>query len=423
MPQTSHSQSPSYEALLEKLYTLSRGKSTLSLEPMRALNQMAGGPINNLRTIHVAGTNGKGSVTTKIARALTLAGYKVGCYTSPHISCFRERIRINEAMISQEELRILLPPLMQQADKKQLPYSFFEITTLLAFCFFAKNQVDVAVIETGLGGRLDATNIIHPILSVITSISLDHTALLGTTLDAIAQEKGGIIKLGVPVVLGPRAQLPILLEKAHALEAPVHLAPATETDYDAENSAIAKTALHVLKEMGWVLSEHAIEKGLAKRPACRMEEVSAPAVTAAPIILDVAHNPDGIEKLLEALRLRYPDKPIYLLAGFCSDKDVAPMLKSLLERAVGVTFSQARHPRALSALRLLHQAQTLKPDKPLEARADLKEAFLLALKCAAQKNALLLICGSFFIMSEVRALLGFNEECDPILIYETVKRE
>lgn len=414
---------PSYEALLEKLYTLSRGKSTLSLEPMHALNHMAGNPTKDLRTVHVAGTNGKGSVTTKIAHALTLAGYKVGCYTSPHISSFRERICINGTLISKEELCVLLPPLMQQADDAHLPYSFFEITTLLAFCFFAKNQVDVAVIETGLGGRLDATNIIHPDLSVITSISYDHTALLGTTLEAIAEEKGGIIKPGVPVVLGPHAQLPILLEKAHALGAQGYLAPAMDTDYDAENSAVAQTALHVLQEKGWRLSEGAILEGLAKRPACRMEEVSAPTLPLKPIILDVAHNPDGIDKLLQALTLRYPNKPIYLLAGFCSDKDVGPMLKMLLERAIGVTFSQAQHPRALSALSLLQQAQTFKSDKPIEARADLKEAVYLAARVAAKENALLLICGSFFIMSEVRSLLGFNEECDPLLIYETVKRE
>lgn len=417
----------SYNQLLEKLYALSRGKSTLDLVNMQRLNLMMGSPAHHLRAIHIAGTNGKGSVTTKIAHALTLSGYRVGCYTSPHISSFRERISINGCPISKEALCAHLSDLMQAADEQHIPYSFFEITTALMFLFFVKQQVDVAVIETGLGGRLDATNIVHPSLSIITSISYDHTAQLGSTLQAIAQEKGGIIKPNVPVVLGPHANFPVLHELAANLHAQVAVVPFIDGDYDTENRAIAEVAL-VLTSDQWPISEAARLEGLQKRPPCRMEEVS-PAVLANGIlaacsshphriILDVGHNPDGIARLLDALNRHFPKAPIYLLCAFSEDKEIAPMLRALLDRALGATVSAANHARALPWQQLLTLAQSLCPEKAIEGRASIEEALLFAAHEAARRRAILVICGTFFMMGQVRHALGFREELDFTPLYE-----
>lgn len=419
-----------YDQLLAKLYSLSRGKSTLDLTHIQALHQVIGSPANHLRTIHIAGTNGKGSVTTKIAHTLTLSGYKVGRYTSPHISCFRERICINDRPISKEELCTFLIPLMEKADSHGIPYSFFEVTTALAFFIFAAKQVDVAVIETGLGGRLDATNILNPELCVITSISHDHTALLGHSLEEIAREKGGIIKQGVPVVLGPHANFPLLHELAYSLDAPVFLSPLTQGDYDTENSAISRTALKYLQQ-NWNISDSVLVEGLKKRPPCRMEEVPSSILAHSklpslryfphPIILDVAHNPDGILRLVEALNAHFSDNPLYVLCAFSEDKDLTPMLQPLLQASCGATVSAAPSPRALSAKALLHEARVLFPSKPITGCASLSEALNHAAGQATERGALLLICGTFFMMADIREALGFQEEKDPLPLQEMMR--
>lgn len=425
----------SYEQLLEKLYTLSRGKSTLDLTNMRALHEAIGNPASRIRTIHIAGTNGKGSVTTKIAHVLTLSGYRVGCYTSPHISSFLERICINGTPISKEAICRYLPLILSQAERLNLPCSFFEVTTALAFLIFSEMQVDVAVIETGLGGRLDATNVIEPQLSVITSISLDHTALLGSSLEEIACEKGGIIKEDIPLVLGPHANLPILHEMARGSKVPVYVCPDVDGDYDTENSAIAQCALSILQAK-WNISKEALIEGLKKRPLCRMEEIPLSTLKKSPIsslatlshlpshiLLDVAHNPDGVIHLLDALRRRFPAEKIYLLCGFSEDKEISPMLTQLLEASCGSVMSAAPMARALSVESLLDLARSLSPYKPIEGRALLSDALCLAVSKAAEAKALLLICGTFFIMADIRAALGLYEERDANPLHESVNKK
>lgn len=423
----------SYEQLIERLYTLSRGKSTLDLTNMHALHAALGQPAKHLRTVHIAGTNGKGSVTTKIAHTLALSGYRVGCYTSPHISSFRERICINGRPASKETICQYLPAVFNKIDQLNIPSSFFEVTTALAFLIFLEEKVDVAVIETGLGGRLDATNVITPELSVITSISLDHTALLGSSLEEIAREKGGIIKKQVPLVLGPHANLPVLHEMARKLEAPVHVCSVVDEDYDAENSAIAKLALTVLQAK-WNLSQEACTGGLKKRPACRIEEIPLTTLKKSPllaklfslpkhIVLDVAHNPDGVRRLLKALEKRFPSEKIYLLCGFSEDKDVTPMLKQLLDVSCGVVAAAASMERAMKVESLVDLARKLSPHQSIEGRALLSDALYLAATQAAEAEALLLICGTFFIMAELRAALGICEERDLTPLHERVNKK
>src|ERR1700722_3019256 len=207
--------------LYQRLFRMTASHEVkLNLEIPRLLDEFLGFPHRAYPCIHVAGTNGKGSVVTKIAKALELSGLKVGRYTSPHLVDFRERIAIQDEWISEEAVIEGMQRLFDFIDEHEIPATFFELTTLLAFDHFRSNMVDVAVIETGLGGRLDATNIIQPILTVITSISRDHTDLLGETLEEIAGEKAGILKPSVPLVLGARAVLEPIVRKAHQLECP-----------------------------------------------------------------------------------------------------------------------------------------------------------------------------------------------------------
>ena len=181
-----------YLDLIQHLLTVNlEAGIKLGLQNVERLQEILHYPDRSFTSIHVAGTNGKGSVCIKVARALEKAGYRTGLYTSPHISSFRERIRINGKMITEEAVESILPPLFKVIEEAGIPATFFEITTFLAFLYFAREKVDFAVLETGLGGRLDATNIVSPCLSVITSISLDHTEILGGSCEEIAHEKGG----------------------------------------------------------------------------------------------------------------------------------------------------------------------------------------------------------------------------------------
>ena len=194
----------SYQMLLEKLFQVNlHGGIKLNLNNMQCLQTFFQYPDRNFPSIHVAGTNGKGSVCLKMAKAFEHAGYRVGLYTSPHLSCFRERIQINGQMISEDATCHFLSSIFEALHSQDIPATFFEITTCLAFLYFAQEKVDMAVFETGLGGRLDATNVLIPCLSIITSIALDHTEILGQTCEEIAFEKAGIIKEGIPVVIGP----------------------------------------------------------------------------------------------------------------------------------------------------------------------------------------------------------------------------
>lgn len=179
------------------------GRGIKSFDAMKCLDKKLFHPHRSFRSIHIAGTNGKGSTAHKIAAALTAEGYKTGLYTSPHITRFNERIRIDGQMIADDRAETILDRILDESGN--LPLSFFDLLTSLAFVYFAEEKIDFAVIETGIGGRLDATNVIHPILSVITSIGYDHTHLLGNTLQEIAREKEGIVKPGVPLVAGPKA--------------------------------------------------------------------------------------------------------------------------------------------------------------------------------------------------------------------------
>ena len=345
----------------------------LGLERVEAIDKILNFPSKQFASVHIAGTNGKGSVTTKIARALEANGKRVGLYTSPHISSYHERIQVNRVPISDERADILLKKILA-VQGGPLPY--FELLTLLAFCYFAEEKVDFAVLETGMGGRLDATNIVVPVLSVITSIDVDHIQHLGTTLEEIAFEKAGIIKPGVPVLIGPHVKPAYVFEKvANKVRCPLFQVSGSFAHYEEENQALARKALALLP---FPLEKWSIDTGLAAVPPCRFEILSHVDPI---VILDVAHNPDGLQRTFERLLHTYPEKKIRVLAGFSSDKAIDDSLHVIKQHAVDIHLTHTDHAR-LARL-----------GDPCLARA-LETAYSLAKK----NQEILLVCGSFFIM-------------------------
>lgn len=271
----------------------------LGLDAIAKIEASLGHPSSAYPTVHVAGTNGKGSVATKIAKSLELSGKKVGLFTSPHIACVTERIQINGQPIPLAELR-------------EFPnLTFFESITLAAFCYFAEQKVDIAVIEVGLGGRLDATNIITPILSIITSIGYDHMDFLGNSLEEIAREKAGIIKPGVPYILGPN----VCYIEGEKVE--------VRGTYEEENCALAKRACEILgiKPLG-----------LAAIPPCRFQKIGK-------VVLDCAHNRDGLKRALERI-----EGPFTAIAAFSKQKE---QMLELLSCAEKVYLPHIEHERLL----------------------------------------------------------------------------
>lgn len=345
--------------LIEKLFSYP-GRKIQSFDAMRLLDERLGRPHRAFRSIHVAGTNGKGSVATKIAAALQLEGCKTALYTSPHISSYRERIRINGQEISDAAAETLLKRVFAAAE--DLPLSFFDLMTALAFLYFAEENVEYASIETGLGGRLDATNVIHPILAVITSIGLEHTALLGNTLEEIAREKGGIAKPGVPLVAGPKAA-PFF---PSAIAAP----GSTELFYDFENRSIARTALAVLGA-----SPQSIEAGILSRPPCRFEKFGG-------VILDVAHNPDAFRRLTDALRFFHPGETFPFYLAFSNDKDWRQCVEIIRPFASEITFVQCSFPRLIPPADL---SREVPGSKTARSFPEIERG---------------VVCGSFYLMDD-----------------------
>lgn len=405
----------SYPKLIERLFKVNlHGGMKLGLANCQQLQRILNYPDRTFQSIHVAGTNGKGSVTTKIAGALQAAGYRVGLYTSPHIASFRERIRINGEMISEDAVEELLTQLFALVEKERIPATFFEITTLLAFLHFAKNNVDFAVLETGLGGRLDATNIVSPILSVITSIGLDHTEILGDTLEAIAREKAGIIKPGIPVVIGPQVPEGLMLTYAKNNKSPLTQVKGTYATYELENRAVAQGALKELAKHISIPAE-ALRIGLAARQPCRFEVLEGPPQ----VVIDVAHNPDGLTRLFEAVKAHFPERRLQILFGLSKSKDIESCLKILAAHGSHFHLVAAPNGRGAAIQELSEglRRQGIEESRILQDE-DIHRATLRALADAKQKNNLVVICGTFFIMGAARQALGIREAHDAIDVNE-----
>lgn len=391
--------------------------------------QALGNPQNKLKCIHVAGTNGKGSTSHMIAAVLQKAGYKVGLYTSPHLVDFRERVKINGKLITKEYVVDFVEKHKDTFEK--IEPSFFEWTVGLAFDYFANMEVDVAVIEVGLGGRLDSTNVINPIVSVITNIGFDHMNLLGDTLQKIGAEKAGIIKARTPVVISQYQVevVSVFNEKAKELKAPIQFASKEykliehkkENDflsvnlldrkanenknykldltgtYQIKNLIGVVAALKIITENGFVISEDDIQKGLSHVVKLtgllgRWQTLSEKPL----IICDTGHNQDGIKEVLQNLNT-YTYRNLHFVIGVVNDKDVSSILALLPKEAI-YYFTKASVPRALAAEEL--QTAAAKHNLNGAVFPTVNEA-VSAAKKKAKANDLIFVGGSTFVVADV----------------------
>jgi dihydrofolate synthase/folylpolyglutamate synthase len=404
-------------------------KADFNLDRMRDLMALLGNPEQKYPVLHVAGTKGKGSTSALMAAALTAAGYRTGLYTSPHLQDYVERIQIDGKNVSHVELVQLVE--MVKPHVAAVPkLTTFEITTAIGFLYFAQQNVDAAVIEVGLGGRLDATNVVTPRVSVITSLSYDHMAVLGDTLTLIAGEKAGIIKPDVPVVSSPQKdEARVVLEKVaqergspltlvgrdvtftsgeHSLNGqtlsivnrksetanPVILRIPLLGMHQVENAATAYTALQV---SGLNVSDEAIRAGFAGvRWPCRFEVLRAEP----PVILDSAHNQDSFAKLRQTLEEYFPGRQVILILGASEDKSLAEMLAEMKPCLRLLIVTKADHPRALEPEKIVETADRL--GVRAETAAPVEAALARALALSAADGSIVLSAGSMFVTAEVK---------------------
>ncbi len=421
-----------YEETLTYLYESAPlfqqiGKSAYKegLENTYRLDEHFGHPHRRYRCIHVAGTNGKGSCSHTLAAILQCAGYRVGLYTSPHLIDFRERIRVNGEPIP--KARVIRFVEKERAFFEPLQPSFFELTTALAFAYFAETNVDIAVVETGLGGRLDCTNIVNPVLSIITNISFDHVQYLGDTLPEIAAEKAGIIKEGVPVVIGealPETR-PVFAQQAERRHAPIvfaedenlirsavpnaHGGLVYETRhwdtlqgelggfYQEKNTQTVLAALRVLDGRGIRLSEQAVRKGFAQ--VCELTGLRGrwQRLQQSPtVVCDTGHNLGGMRYLVNQLQTQTYDR-LRMVFGMVSDKDVTGVL-ALLPREATYYFTQACVQRALPA----DELQRLAQDRGLQGECyfTVQQAFEAACRDASPED-FIFVGGSSFVVADL----------------------
>ena len=372
------------------------------LETILALLLAFDNPHNKFKAIHIAGTNGKGSVAHLLASAYQEGGYKVGVFTSPHITDFRERVKINGEYVSEQKV---LGFVNQNATIiKELNATFFEITTALAFQVFADEKVDVAIIETGLGGRLDSTNVLDPLAAVITNIGMDHQQFLGDTLELIAAEKGGIIKQNRPVIVGKRQEETTDVFQRIAKEKNALLLNAVACDYPSdllggfqkENISTAFTTIEILQDT-LPIKQRFVKSGFLKVAKNtnfkgRFQKLSDQPLT----ILDAAHNVDGVSNLMNEIK-HLDFEHLHLVYGASNDKDVREILE-LLPNDASYHFVEFDSPRSMKR----EQFSELANDLSLQYSVHLgaKAALDMATKKAANKD-LILLFGSFYIMSEL----------------------
>lgn len=382
------------------------------------LDEHFGHPHRSYRTIHVGGTNGKGSVCHTLAAILQAQGYRVGLYTSPHLVDFRERIRVNGKMISKKRVIEFVEDLKASLLEGRLEggYSFFELATALAFKYFEEQKVDFAVIEVGLGGRLDCTNIITPVLSVITNISFDHVQFLGDTLPKIASEKAGIIKPGIPVCLGeninPEVKA-VFQNKADEVGAPISFAEdeniqLTMVNFQLtglcqeKNRATILTSVRLLRESGIEISDKAIERGFAE--VCTMTGLMGrwQILGKKPLtICDTAHNVGGLEYIFRHLA-SIPHQRLHLVIGMVSDKDVNTVLTLVPKDAI-CYFTQASVNRAMPAEELTRRANAIGLQGT--TYTDVASAYDIALSNASADD-IIYIGGSTFVVADLFTYLN-----------------
>lgn len=439
----------SYQEALDYLYRFvnfetrpPQSTNAFNLGRVVRLLHLLGDPHHQFRSVHIAGTKGKGSTTAMIESVLRRAGYRTGLFTSPHLHTFRERIRIGGEMISSPQFVAEVARIKPFAE--QVPdLTTFEVTTALAFSHFAREKIDIAVVEVGLGGRLDATNVLTPLVSVITPIGYDHTTILGRRLGQIAGEKAGIIKPGRPIVIAPQrpAALQVIRSVARERESALTLVegewqwkkkwgdPTGQSfalrnswelpglwipllgQHQLQNAATAVATVSILARQGLAISPEHIGEGLARVSwPGRLEVLSRNP----PLIVDGAHNVDAARAITTALAEEFPGRRLIAVLGFSGDKDIRGILRLLLPPARRIILTQARHPRAAGVDSLQEQVESLGFSSELVPYVPQAVEHAQSL---AEERDLILVTGSLFVAAEARAYWlkksGFPLEEDP----------
>jgi dihydrofolate synthase/folylpolyglutamate synthase len=434
----------SYQETLDYIYSFVDPQRKPAASPAEAARHTqrteafltaVGGPQHDLPAVVVAGTKGKGSSVAMIEAMVRASGLRVGLFTSPHLSSYRERIQINRELISREDLSALVQQLRPQIDDfAQGDYGrphTFDVSLLLALSYFVAQKVDLAVLEIGLGGRFDSVNVVTPLVSAISSISYDHMAILGHSLSEIAWNKAGIIKPGVPVVSVPQAAeaAAVIAAEAHMQHAPLWQAdpdglrlvqereqsepitpypvaprPALRGAVQVENARLALGVTMLLRRVGLNLPASALAEGLASVSwPGRFELIAG----SPPILIDGAHNGDSAHKLSLAIRSELPHERMILLLGTSRDKDIAAISAALVPSASAVILTRSAHTRAMDLNQI---ADVVKPylQGPLLLTPDVATALATA-QGMATANDLIVITGSLFVVAEAREALGLAQ--------------
>jgi dihydrofolate synthase/folylpolyglutamate synthase len=428
---------------VERQRMTSLDPDVFKLDRMRALAEALGNPQRDFKSVHVAGSKGKGSVCEMVASIMQGCGYATGLYTSPHLVDLRERVRLNQVLIPEGEF---LDGLAFVADRATDPAfeaqhgaaTFFEIVTLLSFVYFARQAVDLAVLEVGLGGRLDATNIVTPEVCAITSIQLEHTNILGDTHEKIAREKAGIMKPGVPCITIPQRPgvLEVFREVANATNAPLlvvgedidfsyrmegtpelghharvvlstqrsnfeHIAVPLKGEHQALNGGLALAVVDRLRERGFDTPEGKVAQGLAKTPNLGRLEIVR---TRPRVVVDGAHNPESVGALMKALGQNLKYDSLVVVFGCAADKNIVGMLRMLAHGADKVIFTKAdNNARAVEPRDLQRRFQELSPKMALTA-PTVAEALRTAMR-AVHPDDLICCTGSFYVAGEAKKLI------------------
>ena len=416
-----------YERCLDTMYKLNRFGIILGLDTMKGILERLGNPEKKFTVIHVAGTNGKGSVASYLTQILQLSGYRTGLYTSPHLVHFNERIQVNGQMVTDEEVLDSYKR-VECANSGERSGTFFELTTAMAFDLFAEKGVNVAIIETGMGGRLDATNVVSPVLSIITNVSLEHKDHLGDTIAKIAYEKAGIIKEGIPAIVGVRqaSAIGVVEETAKEINAPVirlgrdihvrrsgekfscrckgiaisDLSTALLGKHQVDNAALAVAACAILRmDNQFQIDDEAIKKGLATTfwPG-RLERVASGPET----IIDGAHNPAAIKALVDYLEESQRGREITLVTGILNDKSYQKMFANLLPFCRRVILVQAKTERSLDPESM--RSDAAKYVRNVTVIRDIGQAVVSA-RASAREGELILVAGSLYVAGEARQAL------------------
>lgn len=393
-------QNDNYEKAIELLTSQGKFYINLGLERVENFLDLIGNPQKNLKIIHVAGTNGKGSVCATLSAILTTNGLKVGLFTSPHVFEYTERIKINDKEIDKEIFAKKIFEINELSQKNNIHLTEFEILTILAFDYFAQNNVDIVVLETGLGGRFDATNIIKQNLcSIITHIDLDHTERLGDTIEKISFEKAGIIKLENPVIISDKnLGFEIIKKVAERKKAKVIISEtlkslpndfALKGSYQKENLALALKAIEIITQKGFNINKELIIDGLKQvKHACRFEYIKE-----FNLVIDGAHNPNGTKALRESLDFYFANEKKRFIFGCLKNKKYPEMMKNLFKAEDEIYFYHFNYPNSCSY-------------DDLSAACDFDSNPFESFKLDA--NTLTIVCGSFYMIKELITKMGIK---------------